>query len=51
MSPLVNSAGYSLTGDTESAAEETHREMETLFFGTARVTTRAIEVIRQVEGY
>lgn len=27
--------------------EETHQEMETLFFGTARVTTRAIEVMRQ----
>jgi NAD(P)-dependent dehydrogenase (short-subunit alcohol dehydrogenase family) len=45
---VVNNAGYSLSGDTESATEEeTHQEMETLFFGTARVTTRAIEVMRQ----
>jgi NAD(P)-dependent dehydrogenase (short-subunit alcohol dehydrogenase family) len=45
---VVNNAGYSLSGDTESATEEeTHREMETLFFGTARVTTRAIEAMRQ----
>ncbi|KAL2136514.1 hypothetical protein VTI74DRAFT_3339 [Chaetomium olivicolor] len=48
---VVNNAGYSLSGDTESATEEeTHREMETLFFGTARVTTRAVEVMRQAEG-
>ncbi|KAK3934082.1 hypothetical protein QBC46DRAFT_400695 [Diplogelasinospora grovesii] len=45
---VVNNAGYSLSGDTESATEEeTHAEIETLFFGTARVTTRAIEVMRQ----
>ena len=45
---VINNAGYSLSGDTESATEEeTHQEMETLFFGTARVTTRAIEVMRQ----
>ncbi|KAF6824739.1 short chain dehydrogenase [Colletotrichum plurivorum] len=45
---VVNSAGYSLSGDTESAAEEeTHLEMETLFFGTARVATRAISIMRQ----
>ncbi|KAG7293413.1 hypothetical protein NEMBOFW57_003463 [Staphylotrichum longicolle] len=45
---VINNAGYSLSGDTESATEEeTHREMETLFFGTARVTTRALEVMRQ----
>lgn len=45
---VINSAGYSLSGDTESATEEeTHQEIETLFFGTARVTTRAIEVMRQ----
>jgi short-subunit dehydrogenase len=41
-------AGYSLSGDTEAATEEKiHEEMETLFFGTAHVTTRAIEVMRQ----
>jgi NAD(P)-dependent dehydrogenase (short-subunit alcohol dehydrogenase family) len=45
---VVNNAGYSLSGDTEAATEEQiHEEMETLFFGTARVTTRAIEVMRQ----
>lgn len=45
---VVNNAGYSLSGDTEAATEEqAHREMETLFFGTARVTTRAIKVMRQ----
>ncbi|KAK4187880.1 NAD(P)-binding protein [Podospora australis] len=45
---VVNNAGYSLSGDTESATEEeTHREIETLFFGTARVATRSIEVMRQ----
>ncbi|KAH6853342.1 hypothetical protein B0I37DRAFT_409518 [Chaetomium sp. MPI-CAGE-AT-0009] len=44
---VVNNAGYSLSGDTESATEEeTHREMETLFFGAARVTTRALEAMR-----
>ncbi|KAK4167715.1 putative oxidoreductase-like protein 2 [Cladorrhinum sp. PSN259] len=47
---VINNAGYSLSGDTESATEdETHREIETLFFGTARVTTRAIEIMRQHE--
>jgi NAD(P)-dependent dehydrogenase (short-subunit alcohol dehydrogenase family) len=45
---VVNNAGYSLSGDTEAATEEQiHEEIETLFFGTARVTTRAIEVMRQ----
>jgi len=49
---VVNNAGYSLSGDTEAATEdETHLEMETLFFGTARVTTRAIEVMRQAENH
>ncbi|KAK4155575.1 hypothetical protein C8A00DRAFT_13428 [Chaetomidium leptoderma] len=44
---VVNNAGYSLSGDTESATEEeAHLEMETLFFGTARVTMRAIGVMR-----
>ncbi len=49
---VVNNAGYSLSGDTASATEEeTHKEMETLFFGTARVTTRAVEGMRPaVEG-
>jgi len=45
---VVNNAGYSLSGDTESATEEeSHAEIETLFFGTTRVTVRAIEVMRQ----
>lgn len=49
---VVNNAGYSLSGDTEAATEEeTHQEMETLFFGTARVTTRAIAVMRQDESH
>jgi NAD(P)-dependent dehydrogenase (short-subunit alcohol dehydrogenase family) len=49
---VVNNAGYSLSGDTEAATEdETHKEMETLFFGTARVTALAIGVMRQAEGH
>jgi NAD(P)-dependent dehydrogenase (short-subunit alcohol dehydrogenase family) len=45
---VVNNAGYSLSGDTESATEEEmHQEIETLFFGTARVTMQAIKVMRQ----
>ncbi|PLB51425.1 NAD(P)-binding protein [Aspergillus steynii IBT 23096] len=45
---VVNNAGYSLSGDTESATEEeSHQEIETLFFGTARVTMRSVEVMRQ----
>ncbi|KAH6634003.1 hypothetical protein B0J18DRAFT_5204 [Chaetomium sp. MPI-SDFR-AT-0129] len=44
---VVNNAGYSLSGDTEAATEEeAHLEMETLFFGTARITTRALEAMR-----
>ncbi|KAF9888646.1 hypothetical protein FE257_008404 [Aspergillus nanangensis] len=45
---VVNNAGYSLSGDTEAATEaEAHQELETLFFGTARVTMRAVGVMRQ----
>ncbi|CZR68533.1 related to ketoreductases [Phialocephala subalpina] len=45
---VVNNAGYSLSGDTEGATEEeSHLEIETLFFGTARVTMKAVEVMRQ----
>ncbi|KAK3905868.1 hypothetical protein C8A05DRAFT_12357 [Staphylotrichum tortipilum] len=49
---VINNAGYSLSGDTASATEEeTHQEMETLFFGTARVTTHAVEGMRpRMEG-
>ncbi|KAF4625131.1 hypothetical protein G7Y89_g13038 [Cudoniella acicularis] len=47
---VVNNAGYSLSGDTEAATEEeAHQEIETLFFGTARVTVRAVEVMRQAK--
>ena len=49
---VVNNAGYSLSGDTEAATEEEiHEEMETLFFGTARVTVHAIEVMRQAKDH
>jgi len=49
---VVNNAGYSLSGDTEAATEEeSHLEIETLFFGTARVTVRAIEVMRQAKDH
>ncbi|CZT51135.1 uncharacterized protein RSE6_12234 [Rhynchosporium secalis] len=45
---VISNAGNSLSDDTENATEEeTHKEIETLFFGTARVTTRAIENMRQ----
>ena len=45
---VVNNAGYSLSGDTESVKEqEMHDEFETNFFGTVRVTLKAIEVMRQ----
>jgi NAD(P)-dependent dehydrogenase (short-subunit alcohol dehydrogenase family) len=45
---VVNNAGYSLSGDTEAATEEqSHQEIETLFFGTVRVTMRAVEIMRQ----
>lgn len=48
---VVNNAGYSLSGDTEAATEEeAHLEMETLFFGTARVTTRALPNMRKQVG-
>lgn len=47
---VVNNAGYSLSGDTESATEEeSHQEIETLFFGTARVTMRSVEVMRKAK--
>jgi NAD(P)-dependent dehydrogenase (short-subunit alcohol dehydrogenase family) len=45
---VVNCAGYSLSGDTEAATEdEAHQEVETLFFGTARVMMRAVGVMRE----
>lgn len=49
---VINNAGYSLSGDTESATEEeAHIEIETLFFGTARVTMKAVEIMRQHKEY
>jgi NAD(P)-dependent dehydrogenase (short-subunit alcohol dehydrogenase family) len=49
---VVNNAGYSLSGDTEAATEEEmHQEIETLFFGTVRVTMRAVENIRQAKDH
>lgn len=49
---LVNSAGYSLSGDTEAISEkEWHDEINTNFYGTVRVTLKAIEVIRQAENH
>ncbi|TGJ83101.1 hypothetical protein E0Z10_g5659 [Xylaria hypoxylon] len=45
---LVNNAGYELAGDTEAATEEEmHDQLETNFFGTARVATNAMRVMRQ----
>jgi len=45
---VVNNAGYSLSGDTEAATEEdTHEEMETLFFGTARITMHSVKIMRE----
>ncbi|KAI1347270.1 NAD(P)-binding protein [Xylaria sp. FL0043] len=45
---LVNNAGYELAGDTEAATEEEmHEQLETNFFGTVRVATRAAKVMRQ----
>jgi short-subunit dehydrogenase len=47
ISVLVNSAGYALSGDIESATEsETHEIMETNFFGTVRTTTAALPHMR-----
>ncbi|KAH6639282.1 hypothetical protein C7974DRAFT_305812 [Boeremia exigua] len=45
---LVNSAGYALSGDTESATEaEYHEIMETNFFGTVRTTLAALPHMRE----
>ncbi|PYH92635.1 NAD(P)-binding protein [Aspergillus ellipticus CBS 707.79] len=45
---LVNTAGYSLEGDTEAITEEEmHDELETLFFGTFRATLNAVRIMRQ----
>ncbi|KAI0973812.1 hypothetical protein F4678DRAFT_410698 [Xylaria arbuscula] len=48
---LVNNAGYELAGDTEAATEEEmHAQLETNFFGTVRVATRAAKVMRSKDG-
>ncbi|KAF9690671.1 hypothetical protein EKO04_011471 [Ascochyta lentis] len=45
---LVNSAGYALSGDTESATEaESHEIMETNFFGTVRTTLATLPIMRK----
>ncbi|KAL3476564.1 hypothetical protein BJX99DRAFT_270380 [Aspergillus californicus] len=47
---VVNNAGYSLAGDTESVTEKQMKsQIDTLFYGTVRVTLRAIEVMRQAK--
>jgi len=48
---VVNNAGYALQGDTENATEEqARREMETLFWGTARTTMHAMRIMREHRG-
>jgi NAD(P)-dependent dehydrogenase (short-subunit alcohol dehydrogenase family) len=48
---VVNNAGYGLQGDTENATEEQERrQMETLFWGTARITKHAMRVMRENGG-
>ncbi|KAJ5588377.1 hypothetical protein N7537_011055 [Penicillium hordei] len=48
---VVNNAGYSLSGDTESVTEkEMHDQLETNFFGLVRVTLRALKVMRESDG-
>ncbi|KAI1174919.1 NAD(P)-binding protein [Nemania sp. FL0916] len=45
---LVNNAGYELAGDTETATEEEmHLQMNTNFFGTVRMATRAVANMRR----
>ncbi|KAL4976612.1 NAD(P)-binding protein [Aspergillus desertorum] len=45
---VVNNAGYSLAGDTESVTEaEMHAQLETNFFGLVRVTLRALKFMRE----
>jgi NAD(P)-dependent dehydrogenase (short-subunit alcohol dehydrogenase family) len=48
---VVNNAGYGLQGDTENATEaQERREMETLFWGTVRITKHAMRVMREHRG-
>ncbi|KAL4733543.1 hypothetical protein BDV11DRAFT_175606 [Aspergillus similis] len=45
---VVNNAGYSLAGDTESVTErEMHAQLETNFFGLVRVTLHALKLMRE----
>ncbi|KAI1104017.1 NAD(P)-binding protein [Jackrogersella minutella] len=47
MDIVVNNAGYELMGDTEAVTdEESHLEMDTNFWGTVHVATRAIGIMR-----
>ncbi|KAK3301870.1 short-chain dehydrogenase [Chaetomium strumarium] len=46
---VVNNAGYSLRGDTENAPEEAARhQLETMFWGTVRLTRHAMRIMREV---
>ncbi|KAK4234082.1 hypothetical protein C8A03DRAFT_18951 [Achaetomium macrosporum] len=46
---VVNNAGYSLRGDTENAQEEAARhQLETMFWGTVRLTRHAMRIMREV---
>ena len=46
---VVNNAGYSLRGDTENATEDAARHlMDTMFWGTVRLTQHAMRVMREV---
>jgi len=45
---LVNNAGYSVMGDTESTTEEqARRVVETDFWGTSKLTIHAMRVMRE----
>ncbi|KAK3896682.1 hypothetical protein C8A05DRAFT_20396 [Staphylotrichum tortipilum] len=46
---VVNNAGYSLRGDTENATEDAARHLvDTMFWGTVRLTQHAMRVMREV---
>jgi NAD(P)-dependent dehydrogenase (short-subunit alcohol dehydrogenase family) len=45
---VVNNAGYGLLGDTEGATEAQARsQIETLFWGTERITVHAMRIMRE----
>lgn len=45
---VVNNAGYSLAGDTESVTEkEMHDQLETNFFGMVRITLHSLSIMRE----